>query len=106
MISITSKFPVILKDLSICLLCDIILHMNTKNTTNPAVVSFPLTSIRPLYSSQQGKKFVVEVDINSMREVNDPSTIDEMVAEARWEYTLGKSKVFTSADELMKDLRS
>jgi len=80
--------------------------MLAKNTIKPAVVSFPLTSLRPLYSSQRGEKLVVEVDVDSMREVNEPSTIDEMVAEARLEYALGKSRTFTSADALIRDLHS
>ena len=41
-----------------------------------------------------------------MKHVNEPNTIDEMVAEARLEHTLGKTKTFASAAALMKDLRS
>ncbi|GAI91174.1 unnamed protein product [marine sediment metagenome] len=73
-------------------------------TTKLAAVSFPLTSLRPLYSSNRGRKLVVEVDIKSMKKVNEPSTIDEMVAEAKLEYAMGKSKTFTSAKELIKEL--
>ncbi|MFH1187349.1 MAG: hypothetical protein V1688_00645 [bacterium] len=80
--------------------------MNTQTVIKPAAISFPLTCLRPLYSSQQGKKLVVEVDINSMKKINDPNTIDEMVAEARLEYALGKSETFISADALIKDLHS
>jgi len=74
--------------------------------TMPAAVSFPLTSLKPLYSSNRGKKLVVEVDIKSMKKVNEPNTINEMVAEAKLEYAMGKSKTFTSADELIKELHS
>jgi len=72
----------------------------------PATVSFPLVSLRPLYSSDRGKKLVVEVDVKSMKKVNEPNTIDEMVAEARLEYAVGKSKTFTSAEDLIKELHS
>lgn len=72
----------------------------------PATISFPLTGLRPLYSSNRGKKLVIEVDVNSLKKVNEPNTIDEMVAEARLEYALGKSKTFTSAEALIKELRS
>jgi hypothetical protein len=75
-------------------------------TIKSAAVSFPLTSLKPLYSSDRGKKLVVEVDVKSMKKVNEPNTIDEMVAEARLEYAMGKSKTFTSADELIRELRS
>lgn len=80
--------------------------MHTQTTTKPAAVSFPLTSLRPLYSSQYGKKLVIEVDIKSMREINEPNTVDEMVAEARLEYALGKSKTFSSPEALIKELHS
>lgn len=73
---------------------------------SPATVSFPLTSLKPLYTSNRGKKLVVEVDVKSMKKVNEPNTIDEMVAEAKLEYAVGKSKTFTSADELIKELHS
>lgn len=74
--------------------------------TIPATVTFPLTSLRPLYSSNRGKKLVVEVDVKSMKKVNEPSTIDEMVAEAKLEYAMGKSKTFSSAEDLIKELHS
>ncbi len=80
--------------------------MYNENLIKQAVVFFPLTSLKPLYSSQRGEKLVVEVDVKSMRSVNEPNTIDEMVAEARLEYALGKSETFTSADILIKDLHS
>lgn len=72
--------------------------------TMPAVVTFPLTSLKPLYSSNRGKKLVVEVDVKSMKKVNEPSTVDEMVAEAKLEYAMGKSKTFTSAEDLIKEI--
>lgn len=72
----------------------------------PAIVSFPLTSLKPLYSSDRGKKLVIEVEVKSMKKVNESNTIDEMVAEAKLEYAMGKSKTFTSAEDLIKELHS
>ncbi len=81
--------------------------MSMRNKTKKsAVVFFPLTSLRPLYSSNGGKKLVVEVDVKAMKKVNEPNTIDEMMAEARLEYALGKTKTFTSAEALIKELHS
>ena len=80
--------------------------MNTQATTQSARISFPLVGLKPLYSSERGKKLVLEVDVDSLKKINDPNTIDEMVAEARLEYALGKSKTFSSADELIKDLQT
>ncbi|MFH1413123.1 MAG: hypothetical protein ABIG10_03820 [bacterium] len=79
--------------------------MRTK-AKKPAVVTFPLTSLKPLYSSKRGKRLVLEVDVDSLKRINEPNTIDEMVAEARLEYALGKTKVFTSAKGLIKELCS
>jgi len=74
--------------------------------TTPATISFPLTGLKPLYSSKGGRKLVIEVDINSMKKVNDPVTIDDMVAEARLEYFAGKTKGFKDADKLIEYLNS
>lgn len=72
----------------------------------PATISFPLTSLRPLYSSNLGKTLVVEVNVDSMKKVNDPSTVDDMVAEARLEYFAGKTKGFRNTNKLVKYLDS
>jgi len=74
--------------------------------TAPATVSFPLTGLKPLYSSKRGKKLVVEVDVGSMKKVNNPNTIDDMVAEARLEYYTGKTKGFKDARKLVNYLNS
>lgn len=74
--------------------------------TSPAIISFPLSSLKPLYRSNRGKKLVVEVDVSSMKKVNDPSTIDDMVAEARLEYFAGKTKGFKDMDKLVNYLNS
>jgi hypothetical protein len=76
------------------------------NQTKLATVSFPLTNLKPLYSSDQGKKLVVEVDVESMKKVNEPNTIDDMVAEARLEYFSGKTRGFKDTDKLIAYLDS
>ena len=78
--------------------------MATQNA--PATISFPLTSVRPLYSSHRGRKLVVEVDVRSMKKVNEPSTIDDMVAEARLEYHTGKTRGFKDTDKLIDYLNA
>ncbi len=75
-------------------------------TQQPAIINFPITSLKPLYRNQQGDKLIIEVDIEAMKTVNEPNNIDEMVAEARLEYALGKTKNFDSAEELIKELRA
>lgn len=72
----------------------------------PATISLPLTSLKPLYRTARGNKLVLEVDIDSMKKVNNPSTIDDMVAEARIEYFSGKTKGFKDMDKLISYLDS
>jgi hypothetical protein len=74
--------------------------------TTPATISFPLSGLKPLYRSNRGKKLVVEVDVSTMKKVNDPSTIDDMVAEARLEYHAGKTKGFKDMSKLVNYLNS
>lgn len=81
-------------------------HMTTKTVNQPAIISFPLAGLRPLYSNPRSKKLVIEVDVESMKKINEPNTIDEMVAEARLDYALGDYKSFDNVENLIKDLRS
>lgn len=71
---------------------------------NQATFNIPLTALKCLYRKDSGKKIVCEIDTDSLREVNEPSTIDEMVAEARLEYFAGKTKGFNNTEDLMRDL--
>ncbi|MFH1890532.1 MAG: hypothetical protein ABIJ91_03135 [Candidatus Kuenenbacteria bacterium] len=81
------------------------MYNNTK-TKQPATITFPLTGLRPLYSSEHGKTLVLEVDVNSLKKVNEPNTIDEMVAEARLEYYTGQTKGFDNTKKLMHYLEA
>ena len=80
--------------------------MRTKQITNPAVVTLPLTALKCLYKSTRGKKIVCEIDIAALQSVNEPTTLDEMVAEARLEYVTGKTKSFTDTKQLLSYLNS
>lgn len=74
--------------------------------TKSATVVLPLTAIKYLYTPTRGKKLVVELDVNSLKKVNEPCTIEEMVAESRLEYYSGKTKGFTDTKKLMAHLES
>lgn len=79
--------------------------MATK-TKKITTVTLPLAAMTYLYKSAQGKKLVCEIDVSAFKKSYKPNAIDEMVAEARLEYALGKAKGFTSAAALIKELRS
>lgn len=75
-------------------------------TRQPATVALPLTGFKPLYRSNRGNKLVLEVDVGALKKVNEPNTIDEMVAEAKLEYFIGKTRGFTDTKKLMGHLRA
>ncbi|HAQ05280.1 TPA: hypothetical protein DCP13_00540 [Candidatus Azambacteria bacterium] len=77
-----------------------------RNNKKPAAVMLPLTAFRYLCGVATGKKLVVELDVDSLKNVNKTSTIDEMVAEARLEYFSGKTKCFADTKKLMNYLNA
>jgi len=72
----------------------------------PAAVSLPLTALKFLYKSAGGDKIVCEIDVNSLKKVNEPTTIDDMVAEAKLEYFTGKTKGFKNMGKLIDHLNT
>jgi len=70
-----------------------------------AAVNIPLTALKCLYRNEASNKVVCEIDVDSLREVNEPATVDEMVAEAHLEYFSGKTKGFENTQELMEHLK-
>lgn len=75
-------------------------------TKKMTVVTLPLAAMKYLRKSAGGKKLVCEIDVSAFKKSYKPNAIDEMVAEARLEYALGKTKRFISAATLIKELRS
>lgn len=80
--------------------------MRIKQLTKPAAVTLPLTALRCLYKSARGKKIVCEIDIAALKSINEPNTLDEMAAEARFEYFAGKTRGFTDTKQLLSYLNS
>ncbi len=75
--------------------------------TPRAGISVPYEAIHCLYRNGLDHKVVCEIDIDMLKQVNASVTIDEIVAEAEFDYATGKaSGPFTSADDLMKSLGS
>jgi len=72
----------------------------------PAVVYLPLTALKCLYKMSRGKKIICEIDVAALKKMNEPATIDEMVAEARLEYFADKTKSFTDSKKLLAYLNS
>ena len=74
--------------------------------TKPASVNIPLTAMKFLYRGSPTKTLVCEIDIDALKEVNEPNTIDEMVAEARLEYATGRTQGFTDTNALVAHLNA
>lgn len=78
--------------------------MHTK--TKQASMTVPLTALKCLYKTVRGEKIVCEIDLSSLKKANQPDMIDEMIAEAKLEYSNGKTRGFTSTKKLMAYLNS
>lgn len=79
------------------------IHIKNKKI---AMVTLPLTAFKYLYSIGNGKKLVVELDMDFLKKINKPITIDKMIAEARLEYFSGKLKGFTDTKKLINYLNA
>ncbi len=75
-------------------------------TKKLAALRLPLADLKFLYRSHRGNKLVLEVNVDALKQVNEPNTIDEMVAEARFEYFAGKTKAFRDTKKLMAYLET
>lgn len=72
----------------------------------PAAITLPLTALKFLYSNTREDKIVCEINVDALKKVNKPATIDEMVAEAKLEYFAGKTKGFKDTDKLVDYLNT
>lgn len=70
-------------------------------TRREAMIRIPLSSIRYLSSDVKKKKMTFEISTKNLTRVNKSSTLDEMIAEAKLEYAMGKTKGFTDTKKLM-----
>lgn len=70
-----------------------------------AAFHLPFSAVKYLYKSAHGKKIVCEIDVAALRTLNEPHTIDEMFAEARFEYATGKTKGFSDTKKLLAYLK-
>ena len=71
-----------------------------------AAITLPLTALKFLYSNTQEDKIVCEINVDALKKVNKPTTIDEMVAEAKLGYFTGKTKGFKDANKLIDYLNT
>lgn len=75
-------------------------------TTNIAIVKIPLSSLRCILAYPKENKIICEIDVKSIKRVNESRNLDEIINESRLDYGLGNYKTFASAEDLIAELRS
>lgn len=70
-----------------------------------ATINIPLAAVRCVSGKPKEKRVVCEIDVEQLRLVNEPQTLDELLAEADFDIAAGNYKTFTSVDEMVDDLR-
>lgn len=77
------------------------------NRMNPqgATINIPLSAVRCVSGKTSEKRVVCEIDVEQLKMVNEPQTIDELLAEADFDIAAGNYKQFSSIDEMVADLR-
>ena len=73
-------------------------------TTKPTSINLPLSSLKCLYKSKEGKSLVCEIDINDLQKINKPETIEEIYSVGRLEYFSGQTEGFTNDKEMFEFL--
>lgn len=71
-----------------------------------AMIQIPLSSLRCILSYPKENKIICEIDVKSMERVNKSNSLDEIINESRLDYALGEYKTFSSAKDLIAELRS
>lgn len=69
-------------------------------------VNIPYSSLRCLYRGKEGK-VVCEIDLKELRRVNDGAALDDLIAEADFDFRIGRAEgPFKNVDDLMEALES
>ncbi|MBI4135866.1 hypothetical protein HY477_03995 [Candidatus Uhrbacteria bacterium] len=70
-----------------------------------ATINIPLSAVRCVSGKPNEKLVVCEIDVEQLRMINEPQTIDELLAEADFDIAAGNYKEFTSMDDMIADLK-
>lgn len=76
------------------------------NIQKEATINLPLSGLRWLYSDKKAGTLVCEVPVDALKRVNQPQTIEEIIAEAEIDYATGDYKSFDNPQNLMEYLNS
>lgn len=76
--------------------------MNSKIAT----INVPLAGLKPLYRDDKKKTLVCEVDVDELKKVTEPETLDEVIRQSHLDYAAGDYKGFDNVEDLINDLKT
>lgn len=71
-----------------------------------AMIKLPLSDFRCISRYPKEKKMICEINMENIKRLNSPQTLDEIINEARLDYALGDYKTFSDAKDLIADLEA
>ena len=70
-----------------------------------ATINIPLSAVRCVSGKPKHNRVMCEIDVEQLRMMNEPKTIDELLAAADFDIAAGNYKEFTSIDDMVTDLK-
>lgn len=70
------------------------------------MIRIPLSAMRFLSRDTKKRKMTFEISTKDLARVNKSSTLDEMIAEGKLEYAMGRTKGFTDSKKLLAFLNT
>ncbi|OGL64442.1 hypothetical protein A3B21_05130 [Candidatus Uhrbacteria bacterium RIFCSPLOWO2_01_FULL_47_24] len=69
-----------------------------------ATINIPLSAVRCVSGKPKDKRVMCEIDVEQLRMINEPQTIDELLAAADFDIAAGNYKEYASMDAFISDL--
>lgn len=70
-----------------------------------ATINIPLSAVRCVSGKPNEKRVVCEIDVSQLKMINEPETVDELLAQTDFDIAAGNYKEFSSVDAMVDDLR-
>lgn len=70
------------------------------------ILSLPLSSFRLISRNQKNNRIIVEINLQALKKINEPETLDELISQSRFDFATGNFQSFSNAADLVADLNS
>lgn len=70
------------------------------------MVKIPLSALRCILRYPKEDKIICEINTKGIKRLKGTEMLDKIINEAQFDYALGNYKTFTSAKDLITELRS